>query len=118
VACYLDGKAATRWWFRNVARSPYGLQGWRKHKIYPDLVVAVQGASGNQRLLVLETKGEHLDNPDSRYKSDLLALLTENYAGQVVGDMQLDLGDATSIQCELVFENDWQVRAPEWVDGC
>lgn len=117
VACYLDGKAATRWWFRNVARSQYGLQGWRKHKIYPDLVVAVQGASGNQRLLVLETKGEHLDNPDSRYKSDLLDLLTENYAGQVVGDMQLDLGDATSIQCELVFENDWQVRAPEWVDG-
>ncbi len=113
VACYLDDKKATRWWFRNVARRQYGLQGWRKHKIYPDLVVSIQKDSGKERILVLETKGEHLDNPDSKYKRDLLDLLTKHYAGQVVGSMQLDLGDDRAMQCELVFENDWETRMAE-----
>ncbi len=110
VACYVDGKAATHWWFRNVARSQYGLQGWRKHKVYPDLVVAVRQEGASERVLVLETKGQHLDNPDSRYKRDLLDLLSGNYSGQVVGDMALDLGDNRALHCELVLENDWQVR--------
>lgn len=110
VACYVDGKAATHWWFRNVARSQYGLQGWRKHKVYPDLIVAVRGDEAGARMLVLETKGQHLDNPDSRYKRDLLELLSGNYSGQVVGDMQLDLGVEHAMHCELVLENDWAMR--------
>jgi type III restriction enzyme len=111
VACYVDGKAATHWWYRNVARSQYGLQGWRKHKVYPDLVVAVRQQSGVERMLVLETKGQHLKgNDDSAYKRDLLDLLTGSYQGQVVGSMQLDLGDKRDVHCELVLENDWQVR--------
>lgn len=111
VACYLDSKAATHWWFRNVARSQYGLQGWRKHKIYPDLVVAVRQQSGVERMLVLETKGQHLKGSyDSDYKRDLLDLLTNAYKGQVVGAMQLDLGDDRAVHCELVLENDWQMR--------
>ena len=110
VACYVDGRAATHWWFRNVARSQYGLQGWRKHKVYPDLVVAVRHDGASERMLVLETKGQHLDNPDSHYKRDLLDLLSGNYSGQVVGDMALDLGDEHALHCELVLENDWQVR--------
>jgi type III restriction enzyme len=110
VACYVDGKAATHWWFRNVARSQYGLQGWRKHKVYPDLVVAVRPESGSERILALETKGQHLDNPDSRYKRDLLDLLTGHYQGRVVGTMQLDFGDDRAVHCELVLENDWKTR--------
>lgn len=111
VACYVDGKAATHWWFRNVARSQYGLQGWRKHKVYPDLVVAIQQQSGGERVLVLETKGQHLKgNDDSGYKRDLLDLLTGAYNGQVVGTMQLDLGDKRDVHCELVLENDWKIR--------
>lgn len=110
VACYVDGKAATHWWFRNVARSQYGLQGWRKHKVYPDLVIAVRQEDATERVLVLETKGQHLDNSDSRYKRDLLDLLTGSYSGQVVGDMELDLGDDRALHCELILENDWQVR--------
>lgn len=111
VACYVDGKAATHWWYRNVARSQYGLQGWRKHKVYPDLVVAIQQKTGGERVLVLETKGQHLKgNDDTGYKRDLLDLLTGHYKGQVVGTMHLDLGDNRDVHCELVMENDWQVR--------
>lgn len=110
VACYVDGKAATHWWFRNVARSQYGLQGWRKHKVYPDLIVAMRQNSGVERVLVLETKGQHLDNPESRYKRDLLELLSDNYGGQIVGEMELNLGDDRAMHCELILENDWKTR--------
>jgi type III restriction enzyme len=41
VAVYLDGDAALSWWHRNVARSQYAVQGWRKAKIYPDFIFAV-----------------------------------------------------------------------------
>src|SRR5690606_26716592 len=44
VACYLDSQAALQWWHRNVAKAQYGLQGWKRHKVYPDFVFArVQG---------------------------------------------------------------------------
>ena len=36
VAVYLDGEEALTWWHRNVARTQYGIQGWRRGKIYPD----------------------------------------------------------------------------------
>ena len=111
VACYLDSKAATKWWFRNVARQQYGLQGWRRHKVYPDLIAAIRTDGGIERILVLETKGEHLDNPDSGYKRTLLETLTEAHDGfDSVGEMTLEYGDAPAMHCELVFADDWQVR--------
>lgn len=111
VACYVDGKSATTWWFRNVARSQYGLQGWRKHKVYPDLIASVRREGGVDRMLVLETKGQYLDNKDSAYKKALLDMLTGAYGGvQVVGELELDLGDDFAMHCELVLEDDWKVR--------
>jgi type III restriction enzyme len=111
VACYIDSKAATAWWFRNVARQQYGLQGWRKHKVYPDLIASIRQDAGIERVLVLETKGQHLDNPDSSYKRTLLDILTGAYGGvQVVGELELDLGDERGLHCELVLEDDWKTR--------
>lgn len=111
VACYVDGRAATHWWFRNVARQQYGLQGWRKHKVYPDLVASVRHEGGIEKLLVLETKGQHLDNEDSAYKRSLLEMLTGAYGGvQVVGEMTLELDGEHALHCELVLEDDWPTR--------
>ena len=42
VAVYLDGDEALAWWHRNVARTQYGIQGWKKGKIYPDFIFAVE----------------------------------------------------------------------------
>lgn len=41
VAVYLDGEKTLAWWHRNVARTQYGIQGWKKAKIYPDFIFAV-----------------------------------------------------------------------------
>ena len=58
VAVYLDGDMALDWWHRNVARMQYGIQGWKKAKIYPDFIFAVQGDGKAKRITVLETKGD------------------------------------------------------------
>ena len=43
VAVYLDGEAAVTWWHRNVARTQYGIQGWRKQKDLPRLHLCCAG---------------------------------------------------------------------------
>lgn len=55
-------------------RMSYALQGWRKHKVYPDFIFALTHQSGSQRIWMLETKGDHLDNPDTAYKKKLFEI--------------------------------------------
>lgn len=117
VACYLDSQAALVWWHRNVAKSQYGLQGWKRNKVYPDFVFARLGHAGNSggvngaQLVVLETKGLHLAGAnDTLYKQALLARLTTAFADESlarVGDLEL-VGQMQSVQCDLVFEGDWR----------
>lgn len=110
VACYLDSREAVRWWHRNVARAQYGLQGWKRNKVYPDFVFARVGGAGGDALVVLETKGLHLaGSDDTAYKQGLLQRLTEAYKDQSLaraGEMEL-LGETTSLVCDLVFDSAW-----------
>ncbi|OGR92127.1 MAG: hypothetical protein A2V88_13725 [Elusimicrobia bacterium RBG_16_66_12] len=42
------------------------VQGWRKHKIYPDFVFTESNThDGASHLYILETKGAHLKNDDA-----------------------------------------------------
>lgn len=73
---------AVKWWHRNVAKASYGmgLQGWKRGCIYPDFIFATGGNAGAGRIVVLETKGDHLQNPDTYYKRDVLDFLTQNFS--------------------------------------
>jgi type III restriction enzyme len=111
-ACYLDSQAALRWWHRNVARTQYGLQGWRRDKVYPDFVFARADRDGRETVVVMETKGLHLKGADDTdYKRELLARLSELYSDdrlQRAGE--LALVDATGVRlvCDLVFDEAWR----------
>jgi type III restriction enzyme len=110
-AGYVDGEEATRWWFRNVARRQYGVQGWRRHKIYPDFVVAIATRDGKERRYLWETKGRHLDNPDSDYKRALLRTLAEGFAlgtASIAGEVELALVPGLELKADLLLEQDWQ----------
>ncbi|PIQ54822.1 MAG: type III restriction endonuclease subunit R [Comamonadaceae bacterium CG12_big_fil_rev_8_21_14_0_65_59_15] len=114
VACYLDSQAALQWWHRNVAKSQYGLQGWKRNKVYPDFVFARLGDAGQggaAKLVVLETKGLQLAGAnDTMYKQALLERLTQAFADASlarVGGLEL-VGQAQSVQCDLVFDGDWR----------
>jgi type III restriction enzyme len=116
IAIYLDGEAALTWWHRNVARSQYAIQGWRREKIYPDFIFALSRGDAGNRLVVLESKGEHLSgNPDTEYKKAVLRLMTESYAVEQttpVGEMELVVPGGTVVQCDLVLMTEWKTRLP------
>ncbi len=77
IAVYLDGERALKWWHRNVARSHYSQQGWRREKVYPDFIFAMSHGITDNRVVVLEMKGKHLagkddtEYPESRIKRTL-----------------------------------------------
>ena len=99
-ACYLDEQRAVQWWHRVAARQQgeYYLQGWKRGRIYPDFVAM----ANETRLLIFETKGEHLiGNPDTEYKRKVLKALEGVF--NAVGTMRLRDGSKSIFQ--LVFSD-------------
>ena len=97
-ACYLDEQRAIQWWHRVAARQQgeYYLQGWKKGRIYPDFVAM----ANEERLLIFETKGEHLlGNPDTEYKRKVLKALEGAFND--AGTMRL--GESPNSIFRLVF---------------
>lgn len=116
VAVYLDGEAALRWWHRNVARTQYGIQGWRKARIYPDFIFAVQPEGDASRITLLETKGDQLDNLDTAYKREVLSFLSgafqrEDYTP--VGQLELVRSAGETVQGALVLMSEWKSELPK-----
>jgi type III restriction enzyme len=119
VAVHLDGEAAVKWWHRNVAKTDYGLQGWKRGRIYPDFIFATGGNAGAGRIVVMETKGDHLQNPDTDYKRNVMNFLTQNFSwDQAVpaGQLQIAMTGET-VECALVLMQDVPVTLPELVAG-
>lgn len=111
-AGYLDAKQAVHWWHRNVARTQYGLQGWKRHKVYPDFVFALVNPGAGQRLVLIETKGAHLGgSDDTGYKAALLARLEQAFRDArwaSVGELALaDAADRTVLSCDLLLDTAW-----------
>jgi type III restriction enzyme len=118
VAVYLDGEAALAWWHRNVARTQYGVQGWRKAKIYPDFIFAVQGEGNAKRITLLETKGDQLDNLDTAYKRDVLAFLSDHFEWDdyvPAGELELVQRDGETVQGALILMSEWKARLPDYL---
>ena len=109
---YLDEQAALRWWHRNVVKTQYGLQGWKRHKVYPDFVFGLVQDAGSNRVVVLETKGLHLaGNQDTNYKQALLERLTAAFKDErfrQVGELNLSGDDQIALDCDLVFDSLWE----------
>ncbi len=115
VAGYLDNDQALQWWHRNVARKQYGLQGWKRAKVYPDFLFAVQRQGQGNRIVVLETKGDHLDNLDTAYKRDLLGELSKNFSWdrmQSAGKLELQSENGETVECALVLMSEWEAELP------
>ena len=88
-AYYLDEERALQWWHRVAARQrgEYYLQGWKRGRIYPDFVAMTNEVAGVTRVLIFDTKGEHLaGNLDTEYKQKVLETLEGvfNTAGRMV----------------------------------
>lgn len=117
VAVYLDGEKTLAWWHRNVARTQYGIQGWKKAKIYPDFIFAVQRQGEAKRITVLETKGDQLDNLDTAYKREALAFLSEYFQwdeATPVGELEL-VNNGETVEGTLILMSEWKAKLPAYL---
>lgn len=111
TAWYLDSRACVYWWHRiAVNRQSYGLQGWQRQRVYPDLLACLHGTEeGKFRFSVLETKGEHLKgNDDTEYKRRLFELLT-THADTAIRAGQLELWEnSQGMTFTLLMQDTWK----------
>ena len=102
-ARYLDGEKALRWWHRVAARQrgDYYLRGWKQERIWPDFIAMAGETDGKPHVLIFETKGEHLQNPDTDYKRRVLETLENAFNcgtmtiqdGPAKGTFRIVIGD-------------------------
>ena len=81
VAWCLEDQERLLFWYRNIARQDYAIQGWQRHRVYADFIASrvdpLEGSEYDQ-VFVVETKGFHLKgNPDTTYKEALFRLCNE-----------------------------------------
>ena len=103
-AYYLDERRALQWWHRIAVRQrgEYYVQGWKQGRIYPDFVAMAREIEGITRVLIFETKGEHLGgNPDTEYKKKVLKTLEDTFND--TGTMRICEGTTREGIFQLVF---------------
>jgi type III restriction enzyme len=110
VAVKLDGAEGVRWWHRIAARGEWGLQGWRKHKVYPDFLVCLKDDEKGRRLLVLETKGDQFKgNDDTTFKRRLFDVLEAAFdRAHDVGAVQLGEGGVEEMRFRMLMQDGWE----------
>ncbi|MXV84779.1 restriction endonuclease subunit R [Candidatus Poribacteria bacterium] len=103
-AYYLDERRALQWWHRIAVRQrgEYYVQGWKQGRIYPDFVAMTREIAGVTRVLIFETKGEHLGgNLDTEYKKKVLKTLEDTFNNG--GTMMVREGTTRAGIFQLVF---------------
>jgi len=115
VAVCLDEQDKLLWWYRNIVHAGYYVQGWQKNRIYPDFVTAEQDAADPtdySKVMVLETKGLHLKNEDTKYKQSIFEICNE--FGKQTPWIELELEFShKEVEFQVVFEDEWKQRVLE-----
>jgi type III restriction enzyme len=111
VALYIDGVKAVRWWHRVAVQTDWYLDGWKKKRVFPDFLIALDETGEKPpKMVAVETKGLYLQNDDTDYKWKLFETL-ERYGSDDVpaGEGELALGDKLSpMRFRLVLDGDWK----------
>jgi len=109
VAWYLDDQNKLLFWYRNVPKQDYGVQGWRSHRVYADFIFTDKAdGNGFNRVFVVETKGLHLKDADrTEYTRKLFNLCNEHAREMTLSELGLKL-PAKEISFIVVAEDEWQ----------
>ena len=118
VAVYLDADKALVWWHRNVARAQFGLQGWKRSRIYPDFIFAAAKENDARQITILETKGDQLDNADTSYKREVLSVLSDSFRWDKTtpsGELELVADTGETVTCTLILMSEWKAKLPSYL---
>lgn len=112
VAWYFDKQGQLLWWYRNLSRQDYRIQGWRKHGIFPDFIASRTSPADKtdfDKVFVVESKGIHLKNEDTDYKKSVFKLCNKLVEEKSWTELGLEFPER-KIVFELVFGDEWQKK--------
>lgn len=110
VAMYINAQEAVTWWHRlGVKGTEYHVQGWKRDKIYPDFLIHMD----DNRMMFVETKGNHLKNDDTDYKKKVFDCLTQ-HGSTKIGAFEI-VGDANqpALSFHLLYDDEWKQKLRE-----
>jgi len=116
VAWYLEGQKRLFFWYRNRSRRDYAIQGWRKHKIYPDFIftsISSENENDYEQVYVVETKGLHLiGSSDTDYKRKMFSLCTKEAKARSWAELGLVMKEKV-LRFEVLAEDEWEAKLNE-----
>ena len=116
VAWYLEGQKRLFFWYRNRVRRDYAIQGWQKHKIYPDFIftaTASEDKDDYEQVYVVETKGLHLmGSADTDYKRKIFSICNREAKSRSWTELGLIMKDKI-LRFEVLAEDEWQAKLNE-----
>ena len=114
VASFLDEQSRLYFWYRNIPRRDYYVQGWQKSRIYADFVFTTRDDDPKdfREVYVLETKGLHLKNEDTDYKQSVLALCNAHAKRKTWNDL-VPAMRGMEIRYQVVYQDEWERRLIE-----
>jgi len=119
VAWYLEDQDRLLFWYRSIARQDYFVQGWRRHRIYADFILADHDGDGEdlRRVYVIETKGLHLKSADdTAYKRSMFEVCNEQSRQTSWTELGIGL-DLKRAVFEVIDEDEWQAKVNELLAG-
>jgi type III restriction enzyme len=116
VAWYLENQVRLFFWFRNRERRDYGIQGWRRHRIYPDFIFTAtckEKTTDYDRVYVVETKGLHLTgNLKTDYIKKVFDICTKQAKSRTWTELGLGMKDK-DLRFEVLSETEWEAKLNE-----
>ncbi len=115
VAWYLDDQDKLLFWFRNIPKRGYGVQGWRRNKVYADFIFTDKDevGSGFNRVFVVETKGIHLKgSEDTQYKQALFNTCNDMARETTMSELGMDL-QGKEVSFAVVDGDEWERKFNE-----
>ncbi len=114
VASFLDEQSQLYFWYRNIPRHGYYVQGWQKSRIYADFIFTTRGGDRGdyRKVFVLETKGLHLKNEDTAYKESVFKVCNRHARKKTWGELAPAMR-GKEITYDVVYQDEWQKRLNE-----
>ncbi len=110
VALYLDDQELLLWWYRNRARKDYNIQGWQKGKIYADFIFSTVDEEEKEeysKVYVVETKGNHLENPDTQYKKNVFELCNKLGKPKTLKEFEKEF-ESKKVEFQVIYQKEWE----------
>lgn len=109
VASFLDEQSQLYFWYRNIPHRGYYVQGWQKSRIYADFIFTTRDTTDLRKVFVLETKGLHLKNENTKYKRSVFDLCNKHATRKTWNELVPAMRDK-EIRYEVVFQDEWEKR--------